>query len=129
MDKIPGLVAQSVSQPPPVNANPLDYLEIRPGDYQCTNDGKGNIVAQGKVTNTSAYSIWDVVVKVSLINKKGFEVSGNAAYFSGTVVYPHSDKAFKVDTEDPLEPYTCQVKIVRASFSKNEDRDLVPYEY
>jgi len=129
VDKIPALVGMSVGAKPPAGANPLDYLEVRPGDFKCTSDDSGGIVVEGDVTNNSAYSIYDVVVKASLINKKGNEVSGNAAYFSGTVVYPHSNKPFKINTDDPRETYTCQVKIVRASFTLNPGRPLVPEEY
>jgi len=129
VDKIPGLVGQSVGEKPPANANPLDYLEILPGDFTCTKDSSGSILVEGNVTNTSPYSIYDVVVKVALINNKGREASGNAGYFSGTVIYPKSKKPFKLFADDPVVPYTCQVKIAKASFNRAQNRELVPYDY
>lgn len=103
------------SYSPPVYAKDLVFFKKE--DFQCSHDSIGNMIIDGKITNTSEYDLEFVEMRATIYTATGTIVNTNTGYIDSDILSSYASSTFTIYVDDPNNQATrCNLEVEDASF-------------
>lgn len=106
------------TQSSPARVYAESYVDVL--SMNCRNDGVGNTILEGRVTNTSeTLTLQSVRLRGTLLSRFDESVMGTDwSYIDSDILPPNSTSSYTVYVDNPDEfPITCSVSVESASFN------------